>query len=120
MKEQSVGAGLEVLADPGAFGGREAAVERHRGDTGLTQSVDLVLHEGDQGADHHVETFRDQRGHLVGEALAAAGGHHQQRIVALEVGLDRLALQGAQLVEAPVAGQHVGDRGVHGCDIHVE
>ena len=57
-----------------------------RRDRALKQGVDLVLHQRDQGRDYHRQALLHQRGHLVTEALAAAGGHHGERVPAFQNG----------------------------------
>ena len=56
-------------------------------------------------------------GELVAEALAAAGGHDDERVAAGERGLDRLALPGPEAVVAEVGEEGVGvARAVVGAD----
>ena len=112
-EEKSVDALLELLSNLHPFRMTEPAIEGDGGDSGLAKAVDLVLHQGDQGAHHDVEALRDQWGELVGEALSATRRHDQQGILPGEIAADRLLLKRSQRVVSPVGGEHVED-GVHG------
>jgi hypothetical protein len=46
--------------------------------------VDLVLHESDERRDHDSEIRPHERGQLVTERFARAGGHHDKRIAAFQ------------------------------------
>ena len=64
-----------------------------------------------------VSLSRGEAGELVAEALAAAGGHDDQRVAAGERRLDRLALAGPEAVVAEVGEEGVGvARAVVGAD----
>ena len=81
--------------------GRESRVERGRvEDRALKQGVDLVLHQRDQGRDYHRQALLHQRRHLVTEALAAAGGHHGERVPAFQNGPYDLFLARPERIEA--------------------
>ena len=81
------------------------------------QRVDLVLHEGDQRRDDDAGALPDQRGHLVAERLAAAGGHEHERVAAADDGVDDLGLLAAEGVVPPDAVQHLGRRGQRGLGV---
>ena len=55
-----------------------------------------------------VRSVARERGQLVAEALAAAGGHDDERVAAVERGLDRLALAGPEGREAEQGEQRLG------------
>ena len=61
----------------------QARVEVCRGHAGFAQVVDLVLHQGNQRRHHDGGAWSKQRGNLIAQRLAAAGGHQHQRIAAL-------------------------------------
>jgi len=83
--------------------------EHRGGHVRLAQPSPLVGHQGDQGADDYDQAIAGrQRGQLVAEGLATAGGHHDQRIVARERGRHRLALAGTERVEPETPQQRLG------------
>ena len=65
---------------PGGGGllGRERGVQGSRGHALLPQALHLVVHQGDQGGDHHGEPLQAEGRHLPAERLAATGGHQHQ------------------------------------------
>src|ERR687890_1042262 len=80
---------------------REPGVERGRiGDRALKQGVDLIFHQRDQGRDDHRQALLHQRGHLVTQALAAASGHHRERVPAFQNGPYGLLLARPERIEA--------------------
>jgi hypothetical protein len=84
----------------------------------LVQLVGLVLHQRDEGGDDHGEAGKDERGELVEERLAGAGGHHHQRVAAAQHRADHLLLPGAELVEREGGAQDFEEIGAGGavCD----
>ena len=84
-------------------------MDRRCGIADRLQGIDLVLHEGHEGRDHHVGCLTDEGRQLVAEALAAARGHHHQRVAAGESRGDRFRLQRPQPVEAPPSREDVRD-----------
>ena len=96
---------------------REARGDHHRRVAVGREPPPLVGHQRDQRADHDGELVRGEPGELVAEALAAAGGHDDQRVAAGERGLDGLALPGPEAVVAEVGEEGVGvARAVVGAD----
>ena len=90
------------------------------------QGVDLILHQGDEGGDHHPQTGPQQRRDLVAERLAAAGGLEHQAIAARHYLLDDIELTRPELLIAEHrlqqgkrrVGQGFGDDG-HGLSFGV-
>ncbi len=74
----------------------------------------LVAHEGDQGGDDDGQVVGGECRELVAEALAAAGGHDDERVAAVEGGLDGFALAGAEGGEAEQGEEGLGGRLVSG------
>lgn len=95
----AVGAVVQRNVD---LAGREARVDRHGRNVQRAQPVDLVLHQGDEGGDDDAEPLAGHRRDLVGERLAAAGGHQRERIAPLQHRADNLLLYGPEGVVAPV------------------
>ena len=94
------------------------AVEPRRGDAAGDEAIDLVLHQRNQRRHDQrdaVPAVIEQGRRLEAQRLAAARGQDQQAVAAIDHGLDRLALERAELVEAPVLLQDVIERHrVHG------
>ena len=84
---------------------REPRVDGHGRDAPCAQAVHLVLHQGDERRNDDGQSVAGHRWHLVGERLAAAGGHQRQRVAPLHDGENDLPLHGAELPEAPPAGE---------------
>ena len=91
----------------------------------VLQRRHLVVHQRDQRRDHDRRAGQQCRRKLVGEALAAAGGRHQQQPARFEQRLYRFPLPGPKrtVSEAPQPSVHVdsvarrrgpatGDRGI--------
>ena len=101
-------AGAHPALDRRRLGAAQCAVEKGRAHAQLGQRGHLVLHQCDQRRDHHAHAMPHQCRDLVGQRLAAAGGHQHQRVAAAGHVLDHLALETA---EGAVA-EHLGeDRG---------
>ena len=92
---------------------RKSRMDRRRVDAEPPEAVDLVLHQGDQRRDDDAQTFAQHRRHLIGERLAAAGGHQRQRVAPLADGADDLLLHGTEAVVAPVAFECAEQFGVY-------
>jgi len=76
------------------------------------EGVDLVFHEREQGRDDDGEAaFEEERGHLVADALAAAGWHDGEGVAAFEDGGDDLGLAGAKLGVAEDVAEDVAGGG---------
>ena len=73
----------------------------------LAKTIDLVLHQRNQGADDDRATSSEDRRGLVAKGLASAGGHDDQRVAILQGGLDRLDLGLAKLRKAPDFLEHL-------------
>ena len=87
------------------FAGRIAGVQGARRDAVGAQLLHLVMHEGDEGGDHHGQPLPHHGRQLVAQGLAAAGGHHRQHILARENGAQHLLLPGPEGGIAIDAGQ---------------
>ena len=99
--EQVEAAVRHVALDLVGLGRVERAVQVRRAHPQLPQGVHLVLHQGDQRADDQADAGAHQRGHLVAQRLAAAGGHEHERVAAGEDRLDDGFLVAAERVVAP-------------------
>ena len=71
------------------------------------ERLDLVLHQRDERRDHERQVVAHQRRQLIAERLARAGGHHHQRVAAVQRSGHRLLLAGAKAVEAEGRAQGV-------------
>ena len=89
---------------PRRLGAHPRGDHRHRV-TGCGEPLPLVVHQRDQRADDDRQVLAGQPRQLVAEALAAAGGHHDQRVAALQRGFHRLALTWPEGGEAELAEQ---------------
>ena len=67
---------------------------------GVAHSVHLVLHQGYQGRHHDGYALADHGRQLVAQALAAARGHDDKGVVAVEQALDDGLLVAFELVES--------------------
>ena len=90
-----IGVGVELL-------GRHAR---------LLQGRDLIGHQRDQRRDDKAEPGPDQRGDLVAQALAAAGGKDGERAASGQDLADHAGLQAAEVLVAESVAQHVA-RGI--------
>ena len=73
----------------------EGAVDHGGGDAALFEGIDLVFHEGDEGADDEGEAGPAEGGELVAEGFAAAGGHDGEGVLPGHDCLDDAVLPGA-------------------------
>ncbi len=78
----------------------QGAVEVGGGHVRIPQGLHLILHEGDQGRDHHGQAGEEQAGDLIAEGLAAARGHDGQGVPAVQHIAHHLGLEGAEGVVA--------------------
>ena len=62
----------------------------------------LVLHQGDQRADHHGRSAAGHRGKLVAQRFSAARGHHHRDVAPAQDGLDDGFLARAEFRIAPM------------------
>jgi hypothetical protein len=91
----------------------QGAVQPRRRDPPPLQVVDLVLHQRDERRHDHGHAVQQQRGKLVAQRLAAAGGEHGQRAAPLQQAVDDLPLARPELAQAEALLQHLA--GVDGC-----
>ncbi len=110
--EQLQPLGFDLVGDLAFLGGRERAVDAGRADAAVDQRVDLVLHQRDQRRDDDREPRHGERRRLEAEALAAAGGEHDERIAPLDDGPHRLGLQRAEVVIPPILAEN-GPKLIH-------
>ncbi len=85
----------------GALLGGHGAVEAHRGDSGLDQSIHLVLHQRDQRRHDHRELLLCRGRRLVAEGLPTAGREDHQRVSPGEDRVHGVFLQRQQAVVSP-------------------
>ena len=62
------------------FGGGEGRVDEGGGDVAFDQAINLIFHQRDEGRDDEGGAVEAERGELIDERLARAGGHDDQRI----------------------------------------
>ena len=111
--EQAESALLGRAHDGALILGGLGAIEERRRDTHIAKLRHLILHERDEGRDDHHGPAERQRGQLVTQGLAAAGGHDDGDVPAGQQAFDDALLQGAEGIVAPVAlqgGVKIGDR----------
>ena len=80
-------------------------------DPDLAQRGNLIVHQSDQGGHDHRHARPTERGHLVADALAAAGGHQHQGVAARDHVAHRGFLLPAKPGKAEDAMQHT--RGIN-------
>ncbi len=99
---EPLGGGVHELEHPARHGGHaaphltgvEGGRQVGRRDAARLEGGDLVVHQRDQRRDDERRAGEQRRRKLVGEALAAPGGRHQQEASGLQQRFDRLALTG--------------------------
>ena len=64
----------------------QGAVDHGRGNAFGHKGIHLVLHQGNQRADHQAYALPAQGGKLVAQGLAAPGRHHHQNVAPLHDG----------------------------------
>ena len=87
--------------------GRQGAVQVGRGNPRALQGRHLILHQGDQRGNHQRHAIKHQRGNLVAQALARAGGHHAQAVPALKQRIHQHFLPRTEAVVAEVVLQRL-------------
>ena len=81
------------------------------GDPLIAQLLDLVFHQADQRRDDDRQPPLHDGGELVAEALARAGRHDAEDVLAGQDVFDHLALAGAEFVEAEDVAERVIEGG---------
>ena len=81
----------------------ERAVQKRRGHARLRERVHLILHQRNQRGNHDGAALHGQRGNLVAQALARAGGHHAQHVPAVQNGPNHVLLPLAERAVAVYA-----------------
>ncbi|MCY1215266.1 hypothetical protein D9M72_271080 [compost metagenome] len=113
--EQVQFAGQESLFDVAGHPPLLRGIQEGRAHAQFGQGVDLVLHQRDQRGHDDAGAFADQRRDLVTERLAAAGGHEDQRVAAVDHLFDNGLLVAAEGFVTEDALQHAeGARVRHG------
>ena len=109
---------LEVTADARGLVRLQFRMQGGRPHAELAQRRHLIVHQRDQGRDHQPHAGPAQGRELVADALAAAGRHQQQGVVARHHAVDRPPLQAAEARKPEHPRQHRvrivparGDRG---------
>ncbi len=98
---------------PGSAPRAEAGVQELGADAELAQRRHLVLHQGDQRTDDDRGAVAQQGRDLVAQRLAAAGGHHDERVAAVHDAAHDLLLlapEGAEAEDVAQDGARVGRR----------
>jgi hypothetical protein len=85
------------------FLGGEGAIDQGGPDAPLLESINLVLHQGDQGRNHDRQARPDQAWELVAEAFPAPRRHDAEAIIARNNMLDDLFLSFAETRQAEFA-----------------
>ena len=117
--EHGEGASAHLVIDRVGFLSAEGGVESCGGDVAISQGIDLILHEGDEGRDHQSEPVEENGRKLVAERLAAPGGKDRERWAICEEGLDDLFLAAAEFRKAEAGLEGGGEVG-HGHEVRVE
>ena len=91
-------AGQQLLLDGLGLVPLERGVEVGRTDSDGLERGDLIGHERDQRGDDHARAAAQQRGDLIAQRLAAAGGHQHHGVPAAGDLLDDLGLLAAERV----------------------
>ena len=103
--EQGEAAADEVSNHLPPFRISQESMQSGRGDAAGSEPVDLILHQADQGTQHHHRPLLHQGRQLVAHGLAASGGKHQQGVPSLKGGGDRFPLERAEVLVSPVFGE---------------
>ena len=98
--EQVEIAGEVGLLDARALCGGLGRVQVRGVDAVGDERVDLIVHEGDEGAHDEARPGTHERGDLVRDRLAAAGGHQDDRVAAGDDLIDDRGLIPAEVVVA--------------------
>ncbi|MNK83643.1 hypothetical protein D3C87_1034630 [compost metagenome] len=93
----------------------ERGVDEGRGNSSLDEAVHLILHQGDERADHQGRAVQHHRRQLIADRLALPGGHDGHGLFAVEDRLNDLTLTLSKGRVAEIALQrvfkHGGERG---------
>jgi len=92
----------------------DAGVQKGRRNVVVDELAHLVLHEGYQRRHDQAHAGLHQRGQLVAQGLAAAGGHERQHVPAIQHVAHHGFLSGAECVESEGALQCAGQWCGHG------
>ena len=84
---------------------RKSRVNGRGADVSAAEVLHLVFHERNERRDDQARALHHECRHLEGDALAAAGGHEAEGVVAGEEAVDDLALDAAKIVVAPFGFQ---------------
>ena len=99
--EKLEAAGLRFGHDLRLVLARNRGVDGGSGHAGSAEGIDLVLHQREEGRDDERDAGPgDESGHLVADALAAAGRQDGERVLPIEDGRDDFGLAGAELLVA--------------------
>jgi len=85
---QLVGAAPQGVDAARALHRIQGGVQIGRADAQLAQSIDLILHQGDERGDHERRSAEEASRKLIGERLAGSGRHHSDTVATREHGLD--------------------------------
>ncbi len=107
--EQPIAAFAQAGRDRVLLVRAQRAVVESRRDTVADEGVDLILHQGDERRYDDAEARADERRRLEAERLAAAGGHHDDRVATFQDGVHGLPLQGPKRGVAPVAFENLAE-----------
>ncbi len=80
-------------------GAGERGVDVGRPDVELAETVDLVLHECDEGGDHDCKPVAKERWHPVADRLPGAGRSDRQHVPPGQLGLHDLDLPGPERLQ---------------------
>ena len=93
-------AGAHLALDFDHLGEIQAGVQHGGAHAQLAQGRDLILHQGDQGRDHHADAVAAQGRQLITQGFSAAGGHQDQGVAAGNHVVDDLGLSAAKAIIA--------------------
>ena len=85
-------AGQHAIFDKPGLSLSQAGIEKLRTNSVLAQRFNLVLHQGDQRRYDQPDAPANDRGNLVADGFADAGGHQDERIFSSEYFLDDFKL----------------------------
>ena len=100
--QQLVRSGAQAAVNVLQFFVGEGTVDTGGADAVFLQGQHLILHQGDQRRNDQREPRQHQRGDLVAQRFAAAGGHHGQGVPTAEHGVDDRLLPGTEGVVAEI------------------
>jgi len=100
--EHLVVAGEELGVALGCVFFGEGGIEESGGDTVFGETIDLILHEGDERGDDYGEALGEDCGELVAEGLAAAGREKGKDVPFIEGIVYDIFLERAELIVSEV------------------